>query len=66
MEIRLEPQGKRLSLSGRRGVGELVQSLGVVAGTVMVIRGEELLTDDEMVEDADTIELRAVISGGVA
>ncbi len=66
MEIRLEPQGKRLSISGRRRVGDLVQSLGVVAGTVMVIRGDELLTDDEMVEDSDTIELRAVISGGVA
>ena len=64
MEIRLEPQGKRVTLSGRRRAGELVRSLGLVAGTVMVIRGEDLLTDDEIVEDADVIELRAVISGG--
>ncbi len=64
MQIRLEPQGKQLTLSGRRRVGELVQSLGIVTGTVMVIRGDELLTDDEFVDDQDTIELRAVISGG--
>ena len=64
MQVRLEPQGKQLTISGRRRVGELVQSLGILAGTVMVIRGDELLTDDDMVEDADAIELRAVISGG--
>ena len=64
MQIRLEPQGKQLTVSGRRRVGELVQSLGIIAGTVMVIRGDELLTDDEYVDDSDSIELRAVISGG--
>jgi len=64
MQVRLEPQGKQVTVAGRRRVGELVRSLGLIAGTVMVIRGDELLTDDDMVEDADAIELRAVISGG--
>ena len=64
MNIRLEPQGKAVSLSGRRRVGDVVQTLGIIAGTVLVIRGDELLTDDEMVEDEDQIEVRAVISGG--
>jgi sulfur carrier protein len=64
MDVRLEPQGKQLTIAGRRRVGELVRSLGLTAGTVMVIRGDELLTDDEMVEDDESIELRAVISGG--
>ncbi|MCC6850333.1 MAG: thiamine biosynthesis protein ThiS [Deltaproteobacteria bacterium] len=66
MQVRLEPQGTQLTVSGRRRVGDLVQSLGILAGTVMVIRGDALLTDDEFVDDADTIELRAVISGGLA
>ena len=66
MQIRLEPQGKQLTISGRRRVGELVQSLGIIAGTVMVIRGDDLLTDDEFVDDIDSIEVRAVISGGVS
>ena len=66
MQVRLEPQGTQVTIAGRRRVGDLVQSLGIIAGTVMVIRGDELLTDDEFVDDADTIELRAVISGGAA
>lgn len=64
MEIRVEPQGRLVTLSGRRRVGEIMKSLGLMTGTVIVIRGDELLTDDEMVEDNDAIELRAVISGG--
>jgi len=64
MEIRVEPQGRLVTLSGRRRVGEIMKSLGLLTGTVIVIRGDELLTDDEMVEDDDAIELRAAISGG--
>ena len=64
MQVRLEPQGKEVTIAGRPRVGELVRSLGLIAGTVMVIRGEDLLTDDDMVEDGESIELRAVISGG--
>jgi sulfur carrier protein len=64
MQIRLEPQGKELTVAGRRRVGDVIRQLGIVAGTVMVIRGDDLLTDDDVVEDADAIELRAVISGG--
>lgn len=66
MQVRLEPQGKVLTIVGRRRVGDLLQSLGILAGTVMVIRGEDLMTDDEFVDDTDSIELRAVISGGAA
>lgn len=66
MQVRLEPQGKIVTIAGRRRVGDLVQSLGILAGTVMVIRGDDLLTDDEFVDDGDTIEVRAVISGGAA
>jgi sulfur carrier protein len=65
MDIRLEPQGKQLTLSGRRAVGDLVKALGFTVGTVLVIRGNQLLTDDEIVEEADAIEVRAVISGGL-
>jgi sulfur carrier protein len=64
MDVRLEPQGKQVKVPGRRRVGDLLTSFGLLAGTVMVIRGDELLTDDEMIEDADTVEIRAVISGG--
>ena len=64
MDVRLEPQGKQLTVAGRRRVGDLLTSLGVLPGTVMVIRDDQLLTDDEMIEDADAVEIRSVISGG--
>jgi hypothetical protein len=45
-------------------VGRVLTELGMLPGTAMVIRGDVLLLDGEMVEDDDVIEVRAVISGG--
>ena len=64
MRVHLHPQGRTVELSGRRPVGRLLIELGVLPGTAMVIRGDVLLLDGEMVEDDDDIEVRAVISGG--
>jgi acyl-homoserine lactone acylase PvdQ len=49
----------------KTGAGyRLLAELDILPGTAMVIRGDELLTESEMVDDADEIEIRAVISGG--
>jgi len=53
-----------VELGGRRRVKELLAELGVLPETVLVIRGRELLTADEMVREDDVVELRPVISGG--
>ena len=45
---------------------ELLAELGVLPETVLVIRGRDLLTIDEVVADDDVVELRPVISGGRA
>jgi sulfur carrier protein ThiS len=66
MRVHLHPQGRTVELAGRRSVARLLAELQILPGTVMVIRGGELLLDREMVEDGDDIELRAVISGGAA
>lgn len=66
MRVHLKPQHRTVEVQGRRTVARLLNELGLLPGTVMVIRGDELLTDGEMVEDADDVELRAVISGGAA
>ena len=66
MRVHLHPQRRTVEVAGRRSVGRLLGELGVLPNTAMVIRGDELLTDNEMVEDADEIEIRAVISGGDA
>jgi sulfur carrier protein len=64
MRIILRNQGREVELAGRRRVRDLLQELGVVPETVLVIRGHELLTADEVVREDDVVELRPVISGG--
>jgi sulfur carrier protein ThiS len=64
MIITLLPQHKRLELDGRRRVADILRQLGMLPGTVMVIRGDELACDDDIVEADESIEIRNVISGG--
>ncbi len=64
MRITLLPQRKQIELEGRRRVGDILQQLGLLPGTAMVIRGDELICESEFVEADDAIEIRNVISGG--
>jgi sulfur carrier protein len=64
MQITLLPARKRVEIPGRKRVSEVLKTLNLVAGTVMVIRGDELVTEQEMLEADDEIEIRNVISGG--
>jgi sulfur carrier protein len=66
MKVILRNQGREVDLPGRRRVRELLRDLGVLPDTVLVIRGRDLLTIDEVVAEDDVIELRPVISGGRA
>jgi sulfur carrier protein len=66
MKVILRNQGKEVELAGRRRVRELLAELGLLPETVLVIRGRDLLTIDEVVREDDVIELRPVISGGRA
>jgi sulfur carrier protein ThiS len=60
----LLPQNRTVELPGRRRVGDILATLQIIPGTVMVIRGDSLLTDAEMVEASEEVEIRSVISGG--
>jgi sulfur carrier protein len=64
MVITLLPQRKQIEIEGRRRVADILRQLGLLPGTVMVIRGDALVTDEEVVEANETIEIRNVISGG--
>jgi sulfur carrier protein ThiS len=66
MRVHLHPQHRTVEIAGRRRVAQLLAELGVLPGTAMVIRGDLLLTDGEVVEDGEEVEVRAVISGGAA
>jgi sulfur carrier protein len=64
MRIILRNQGREVEVRGRRRVRELLAELGILPETVLVIRGADLLTIDEVVAEDDVVELRPVISGG--
>jgi sulfur carrier protein ThiS len=49
MKVVLRNQGREVELRGRRRVRELLAELGVLPETVLVIRGRDLLTVDEVV-----------------
>ena len=66
MKIILRNPKREVELSGRRRVKELLVELDILAGTVLVIRGDELLTSDSVVGDGDVVEVRPVMSGGSA
>ena len=65
MRITLLPSREEIELSGRRCVRDVLRELGVLPGTAMVIRGDELVPEHEMLDPDDCVEIRSVISGGV-
>ena len=64
MRVHLRPQRRTVEIRGPRRVGALLAELRILPGTAMVIRGDLLLMDGDVVEEGDDIEIRAVISGG--
>ena len=65
MQVTLLPQNRAMTFSKRMSVASLLNKLDVLPGTVMVICGAALLTDDEVIQVDDEIEIRSVISGGL-
>ena len=64
MKVRLKPQNRELTVADVKRVADLLERLQIVPGTVLVIRGQQLLTDDARLAPDDDIELRSVVSGG--
>ena len=64
VRVRLNPQGREIEIDGVRRVGDLLGRLEILPGTVLVIRGDRLLTEDAALGAGDEIELRSVVSGG--
>ena len=57
---------REVQVAGGRRVKDILRELDVIPETVLVIRGDELVTADQLVRDGDTLELRPVMSGGSA
>ena len=66
MKVVLRNPRREVEVPGGRRVKEILKSLDIVPETVLVIRGDDLVTADQVVRDDETIELRPVMSGGSA
>jgi len=57
---------RELDVDGVKQVKVILRDLDIDPETVLVIRGEDLLTREDYVNAEDTIEIRPVISGGAS
>ncbi len=64
MNVHLTNPHKDVEVPGPTRVRDLLQHLNLMPEAYLVIRGDELVTEDELLQDSDSIEIRAVISGG--
>ncbi len=64
MKIHLSHPVRDIEIKGPKRVCDVLAELQLIPEGYLIIRGEDLLTEDERLEDTDLIEIRPVISGG--
>jgi sulfur carrier protein len=65
MNVVLRNPRREIQVSGPTTVDALLAQLDLVPESVLVIRGDTLVTHDARLSDDDEVEIRPVISGGV-
>lgn len=64
MKVQLSHPSREIDIKGPKRVKELLRDLNLVVEAHLVIRGDDVVTEDELLYDGDQIEIRPVISGG--
>ncbi|MEO7429761.1 MAG: MoaD/ThiS family protein [Acidimicrobiales bacterium] len=64
MKVHLRNPKRELEVEGPVRVHALLERLELDRGSFLVIRGDTLVPGDVLLDDADVIEIRPVISGG--
>ena len=64
MKVLLRNPRRELEVAGPLSVIALLRRLDINRESVLVIKGDTLVTADALLDDADTVEIRPVISGG--
>ncbi len=64
MLVRLSHPNREIEIKGPKRTKDVLRELNLVMEAHLVIRGDELVTEDEWLADVDQVEIRPVISGG--
>ena len=64
MKVLLRNPRREVEVAGPVRVRALLEGLELNRESVLVIRGDVLVTDDAVLTDDDVVEIRPVISGG--
>ena len=64
MKVIVTHPRQEFEIQGPTRVHQLLQRLDLTPEAYLVIRGDELVTEDTVLQDSDSIEIRSVISGG--
>jgi sulfur carrier protein len=64
VQVHLHNPKRDVDVPGPLRVKDLVKRLGFNRESVLVIRGDSLVTGDATLDDGDDVEIRPVISGG--
>ena len=65
MKVQLSHPARTVEVKGPKRVKDLLRDLNLIVEAHLVIRGDDLVTEDEMLYEKDQIEIRPVISGGI-
>lgn len=64
MTIDMGQPGQSVEMQGPKRVREMLRELNLTPEAYLVIRGGDLVTEDDVLQDHDVVEIRPVISGG--
>ena len=64
MKVLLRNPRRELEMTGPMRVHALLDRLEINKETVLVIKGDTLVTGDVQLQDEDEVEIRPVVSGG--
>ena len=64
MRVIIEKEEKTVEMTHAGDARSLLAALSILPETVLIVRDGELITEEDDVSDAGTIELLSVISGG--